>query len=63
MLLNIRNLALNLLYHQIKFPHHLNLAIMLKNLNAFGKYLFALPFLVFGVMHFLGTKDMSSSVA
>ena len=51
------------MYHQIRLPHHLNLAIMLKSLNAFGKYLFAVPFLVFGVMHFLGTKDMSSSVA
>ena len=25
-----------------------------------GKYLFAVPFLLFGVMHFMGAKDMAS---
>lgn len=35
---------------------------MLNSFNALGKYLFAVPFLVFGVMHFMGTNSMSTSV-
>jgi len=31
----------------------------MKNVIGFGKYLFALPMAVFGVMHFLAAKDMA----
>jgi putative oxidoreductase len=34
----------------------------MKNLDVIGKYLFALPFAVFGLMHFMAANDMAGMV-